>query len=53
MMMAIGVLRDPRMLEGYKLMRDEGLKTLETADEELRYGGADLRMGYQPFYPSQ
>lgn len=52
MMMAIGPMRDPRMVEGYKLMRDEAIKTLETADDELRYGGADLRMGYSPYYPS-
>lgn len=53
LMMAIGVLRDPRMVEGFKLMRDEAMRTMLMADESLRYTGADLRMGYTPYYLSK
>lgn len=49
--MAVTVLRDARMVEGYKMMRDEALNTLTRAEDELRFSGADYRMGYQPYSP--
>lgn len=46
--MAAFHLRDPRMVEGYKVMRDEGVNTLtRTADEDL-YGGESTEMQYRP-----
>lgn len=51
--MAATVMRDSRMVEGFKLMRDEGLNTLLRAEDELRYSGVDLSLGYTPFVPHQ
>lgn len=37
-------LRDPRMFAMYKEVRDEGVRTLIVAEEEMKYGGADFAM---------
>lgn len=37
-------LRDPRMVQTYEKMRDEGLKTLLLAEDELQYGGMSDKM---------
>lgn len=41
-------LRDPKLRETYKEMRDEGLHTLLRADEELQFSGQTARMEYRP-----
>lgn len=48
LMMSITVLRDPKMTEAYKLLRDEGTNTLTRAEDDLRYEGAELQMAYTP-----
>lgn len=46
--MAAFVLRDARMVEGYKLMRDEGINTLTRATDESIFGGEVMEMQYRP-----
>lgn len=46
--MAAFVLRDARMVEGYKLMRDEGMNTLTRTADEMAYSGQSAEMQYRP-----
>lgn len=46
--MAAFHLRDPRMVEGYKMMRDEGLSTLTRTEDEQKYSGESQEMQYRP-----
>jgi hypothetical protein len=41
-------LRDPRLRDNYKQMRDEGMLTLLNAEDELQYGNQDGAMEYRP-----
>jgi hypothetical protein len=53
MMLAVTILRDPKMIEGFRVLREESIRTMLSTDDEMRYTGADLRMGYRPFYTSR
>lgn len=52
LMMLSPHMRDGRVFEAYKIMRDEALNTLTRAEDELAYGGSDESMAYVPFLPS-
>lgn len=46
--MAAFVTRDARMVEGYKLMRDEAINTLTRSEDENKFGSEVLQMEYRP-----
>ena len=49
LMMMSPHMRDGRVFEAYKLMRDEALNTLTRAEDEFAHGGVDSSMAYIPF----
>lgn len=46
--MAANILKDLRMVEVYKTLRDEGVNTLTRAEDEAAYGGSDNSMVFSP-----
>jgi len=52
LMMLSAHMRDGRVFEAYKILRDEALNTLTRSEDELAYGGTDDAMAYIPYLPS-
>jgi len=48
--MAINIMKDMRMVQGYEKQRDEAVNTLTRAEDETNYGGEDTAMAYDPQY---
>ena len=46
--MAVNIMKDLRMVEVYKLARDEAVNTLTRAEDETKNGGESVSMVYSP-----
>jgi hypothetical protein len=47
---AVNLLKDLRMMQAYKEVRDEAVNTLLRAEDETKWAGENIRMLYKPAY---